>query len=44
LPAGRLDFAGLQQRVHPADVRARQLALASAAAFVVFDLLALDHR
>jgi ATP-dependent DNA ligase len=41
---GRLDFPGLQQRVHPADARARQLSLASPAAFVVFDLLALDHR
>jgi ATP-dependent DNA ligase len=40
---GRLDFAGLQQRVHPADARARQLSLASAASFVVFDVLALDH-
>ncbi|WP_372447465.1 ATP-dependent DNA ligase [Pseudonocardia parietis] len=29
---GRLDFPALQQRVHPADARARQLSLASAAA------------
>jgi hypothetical protein len=41
---GRLDFAALQQRVHPADARARQLSLASPASFVVFDVLALDHR
>jgi ATP-dependent DNA ligase len=41
---GRLDFAALQQRVHPADARARQLSLARPASFVVFDLLALDHR
>ncbi|MEK6439844.1 ATP-dependent DNA ligase [Pseudonocardia sp. T1-2H] len=41
---GRLDFAGLQQRIRPTDARARQLSLASPASFVVFDVLALDHR
>jgi ATP-dependent DNA ligase len=41
---GRLDFASLQQRVHPADVRARRLSLARPASFVVFDVLALDQR
>lgn len=42
--AGRkLDFEALLQRVHPADSRVRLLATSTPAAFVAFDLLALDH-
>jgi ATP-dependent DNA ligase len=39
---GRLDFAALQQRIHPADARARQLSIARPASYIVFDLLARD--
>jgi ATP-dependent DNA ligase len=39
---GRLDFAALQQRIHPADARARQLSMARPASYIVFDLLARD--
>jgi ATP-dependent DNA ligase len=37
-----LDFDALQQRIHPAESRVRMLAEATPAAFVAFDLLALD--
>jgi ATP-dependent DNA ligase len=37
-----LDFFALQQRIHPADSRVRMLAEKTPAAFVAFDLLALD--
>jgi ATP-dependent DNA ligase len=37
---GHLDFAALQQRVHPSASRASRLAVALPACFVVFDLLA----
>ncbi|HEY7146399.1 MAG TPA: ATP-dependent DNA ligase [Streptosporangiaceae bacterium] len=41
--AGRkLDFEALLQRVHPADSRVRLLAKQTPAAYVAFDLLALD--
>jgi ATP-dependent DNA ligase len=44
-PSGRrLDFEALQQRIHPADSRVRMLAERTPAAFVAFDLLALDER
>lgn len=39
---GRLDFAGLQQRLHPAESRVRALSIATPASFVVFDVLALN--
>jgi ATP-dependent DNA ligase len=38
----RLDFAALGQRVHPAASRVARLAAETPAAFVAFDLLALD--
>ncbi len=37
-----LDFDALSQRIHPADKRVRQLAEATPASFVAFDLLAHD--
>ena len=37
-----LDFEALQQRIHPADSRVRMLAEHTPAAFIAFDLLALD--
>ena len=40
--AGRLDFGALQDRVRSGPVRARGLALELPAAYVVFDLLAVD--
>lgn len=40
----RLDFEALQQRIHPADSRVRLLAKETPAAFVAFDLLALDDE
>jgi ATP-dependent DNA ligase len=39
-----LDFGGLQMRLHPAASRVEKLAKASPAAFVAFDLLAIDQR
>lgn len=39
---GGLDFDALQQRIHPAASRVRMLAAQTPAAFVAFDLLALD--
>ncbi len=39
---GRLDFDALQERVHPAASRVRKLAVELPAAYVAFDLLALD--
>ncbi|MEE1929221.1 ATP-dependent DNA ligase [Streptomyces sp. TRM 70351] len=39
---GRLDFDALQQRVHPADSRVRMLARTTPAAYVAFDVLALN--
>ena len=39
-----LDFEALQQRIHPAASRVRLLAAQTPAAFVAFDLLALDDR
>lgn len=41
---GGLDFDALQARIHPADSRVRLLAVETPAAFVAFDLLALDDR
>jgi ATP-dependent DNA ligase len=38
----KLDFEALLQRIHPADSRVRLLASQTPAAFVAFDLLALD--
>jgi ATP-dependent DNA ligase len=44
-PDGRcLDFEALLQRIHPADSRVRLLAEQTPAAFVAFDLLALDGK
>ncbi len=40
--ASGLDFDALQQRIHPAESRVRLLASTTPAAFVAFDLLALD--
>lgn len=40
----RLDFEALLQRIHPADSRVRLLAATTPAAFVAFDLLALDDE
>jgi ATP-dependent DNA ligase len=42
--AGRLDFDLLSQRIHPAGSRVERLASETPAAFVAFDLLALDDR
>jgi ATP-dependent DNA ligase len=39
-----LDFGGLQMRLHPAASRVAKLAKATPAAFVAFDLLALDGK
>ncbi len=39
---GRLDFDALGQRIHPAESRVNMLAEQTPAAFVAFDLLALD--
>ena len=39
-----LDFEALLQRIHPADSRVRLLAEQTPAAFVAFDLLALDGK
>src|SRR5206468_414343 len=39
-----LDFGGLQMRLHPAASRVAKLAKAAPAAFVAFDLLAVDGR
>lgn len=39
---GRLDFDALQQRIHPAASRVRLLAEQTPAAFIAFDLLAID--
>src|SRR5439155_21287349 len=39
---GRLDFEALQQRIHPATSRVKMLARETPAAFVAFDLVALD--
>lgn len=41
---GLLDFAALQERVHPAASRVRLLAEATPAQFVAFDLLALGDE
>ena len=38
----RLEFERLQERIHPADSRVRMLAEKTPAAFVAFDLLAVD--
>jgi ATP-dependent DNA ligase len=38
---GRLDFAALQHRLHPAQSRARHLSLVTPASYLVFDVLAL---
>jgi ATP-dependent DNA ligase len=42
--AGRLDFDALTERIHPADSRVRTLAERTPAAFVAFDLLALEDE
>jgi ATP-dependent DNA ligase len=39
-----LDFAALQQRIHPADSRVLMLAERTPASFIAFDLLALDDE
>src|SRR5699024_5063091 len=39
---GGLNFDSLSQRIHPAESRVRRLAAETPAAFVAFDLLALD--
>src|SRR5216683_2559120 len=39
-----LDFGGLQMRLHPAASRVAKLAKATPAAFVAFDLLAVDGK
>src|SRR5947209_16595127 len=39
-----LDFGGLQMRLHPAASRVARLAKATPAAFVAFDLLAVDGK
>ena len=39
----RLEFDRLQERIHPADSRVRMLAETTPAAYVAFDLLALDQ-
>jgi ATP-dependent DNA ligase len=39
---GRIDFAALQRRLHPGESRAHQLSVEMPAAYVVFDLLAVD--
>jgi ATP-dependent DNA ligase len=39
---GRLDFAALMGRLHPAASRVRELAVPCPASFVVFDLPELD--
>lgn len=39
-----LDFDALQQRIHPAESRVNRLAAETPAAFVAFDLVALDDR
>lgn len=41
---GHLDFDALQERIHPAESRVRRLAAEIPAAYIVFDLLALDGR
>jgi ATP-dependent DNA ligase len=41
---GRLDFDALGQRIHPAESRVSMLAEQTPAAFVAFDLLALDDE
>lgn len=41
---GRLDFDGLQQRIHPADSRVQKLAKETPAAFVAFDLIAIGSE
>jgi ATP-dependent DNA ligase len=45
MPTARgLDFGGLQMRLHPAASRVEKLAKATPAAFVAFDLLAVDGK
>lgn len=41
---GKLDFDGLQQRIHPAASRVEMLAEKTPAAFVAFDLLAIGNQ
>jgi ATP-dependent DNA ligase len=41
---GRMDFAALQGRLHPADSQTRELSLAMPASYVVFDVLALNGK
>ncbi len=44
IPSDRgLDFDALQQRIHPAESRVKKLMAETPAAFVPFDVLALDH-
>ena len=40
----RLDFDGLQHRIHPAASRVKMLSVDTPTSFVAFDLLALDDR
>ncbi|MCX8454559.1 ATP-dependent DNA ligase [Paenarthrobacter ureafaciens] len=44
ISGNRLDFEGLQQRIHPADSRVRMLAEKTPSSFVGFDLLALGDE
>jgi ATP-dependent DNA ligase len=45
VPRGEcLDFDALSERIHPADSRVQQLAAATPARYVAFDLLALDDE
>jgi ATP-dependent DNA ligase len=41
---GRLDFEGLQGRIHPADSRVRRLAVETPAQLIAFDLLAVGDE
>ncbi|MFI2564976.1 ATP-dependent DNA ligase [Paenarthrobacter sp. NPDC018779] len=44
ISGNRLDFEGLQQRIHPADSRVRMLAEKTPSSLVAFDLLALGDE
>ena len=40
----KLDFDGLQQRIHPAETRINMLSEKTPAAFIAFDLLAIGYE
>ncbi|BCW38112.1 ATP-dependent DNA ligase [Arthrobacter sp. StoSoilA2] len=44
ITGNRLDFEGLQQRIHPADSRVRMLAESTPSSFIGFDVLALGDE